>query len=404
MHRAIARTARPTCSADDLGALCLEGQRLLARMDAQGACLAFGQFVARATQATAWADRPALREAMHRAVAGLGDCLALVHDAEVREGAFRALFEAYRADAHSGADGLAREIPFVMVQRALPTEREMLGSWARQALGNEGPEADEAYWRLLLDLAGTGPGSIDPLLAECRAAGYSHVVAEKLLDMDRVGEALATARRELKDARGLLRFVNSPAARGQAPAVMALVAERLAKAFDPSLANWLAERYAERGDLARALDLRLKLLKAAPGRGDYERVKALARRLGSWDKLQPELARALQRSRREEALAELALGEGDMACALAYVAKAPGHYSTEVVARLAAYAVEANPRQAIGLYHHLLERSLASGGAFAEVEECLRQLRQLHVGQGAAEEWEACLEELRERFGLTIWG
>jgi len=404
MRNATASTARPAHAEDGLGALCLEGQRLLARMDAVGACQAFGRFVAGAVEAPGWADHPALHEAMHRAVAGLGDCLALIHDAPARQSALEALFQAFRADARSRADGLAREIPFLMLQRALPAERRMLAAWARQALAGEGSEPAEAYWRLLLDLASAEPASLDALLAECRAAGYANLVAEKLLDMDRAGEALATARRELKDARALLRFANSPAARGQVRAVMALVDERLGRAFDPSLADWLAERYAERGDLARALDLRLRLLRATPGRGDYERVKALARRLGTWERLQPELARSLQHSRREEALAELALGEGDPARALAYVAKAPGRYSAEIVARLAAYAAEANPTEATPLYRHLIERCLASGGPEAEVENHLRQLRELYVGLGAPEEWEAYLEELHEHFGLAIWG
>jgi len=404
MRNAVTGAARPAHTEENLGALCLEGQRLLARMDAHGACRAFGQFVAAAIRSPGWAERPDLHEAMHRAVTGLGDCLALTRDAEDRAGAFQALLDAYRADARSGANGLAREIPFLLLQRALPMERAMLAGWVRQALASEGPGAAEACWRLLLDLASTEPGALETLLAECRAAGHANLVAEKLLDMDRVGEALSTARRELKDPSALLRFANSPAARSQVRAVMALVAERLAKAFDPALADWLAERYAERGDLARALELRLRLLKAAPGRGDYERAKALAQRLGTWEKLQPELARALERSRREEALAELALGEGDPSRALAYVAKAPGRYSAQMVARLAAYAAEADPRQATLLYRHLLERSLATASPDAEAEGYLRQLRELYLGQGDPEGWEAYLEELHERFGLAIWG
>lgn len=404
MRNAVAGTARPARADDDLGALCLEGQRLLAMMDAAGACQAFGQFVAEAARTPGWAEHPTLHEAMHRAVAGLGDCLALVHDAQARQLAFQALFQAYQADARSGGNGLAREIPYLMLRRALPPERHMLAAWARQAISEEGPGASEAYWRLLLDLAAAEPGALDALLRECRAAGHGHLVAEKLLDMDRVGEALGTARRELKDTEALLRFANSPAARGQARAVMAIASERLSKAFDPRLADWLAERYAERGDLARALELRLKLLRVAPGRGDYERVKALARRLGTWERLQPELARALSRDRREEALAELALGEGDEARALAYVVKAPERYSEEMVARLAAYAAEASPHQAALLYRHLLERALATGAPASEAEGYLRRVRELYVGEGTPGAWEAYLQELHERFGLAIWG
>lgn len=390
--------ARPA-GEDELAACCEEGRRHLEMMDTRAACQAFERLL----EAIDDVEAPGAHEALGRAVAGLADCLDLSRDSEVRRAALHALWRAYLTDARSRANGLTREIPFLMLRGASRSERESISHWVREALGSSGAPG-EACWRLLLDLADASPLAVQALLAECQAAGYPGLVAEKLLDMERVGEALNTARRELKDADSLLRFANSPAAHGQARAVMALVAERLHAAFDPRLADWLADRYAERGDLQHALEVRLRLLQAAPGRGDYARVEALARRLGTWEALRPRVARTLRRSRREEALAELALGEGDMASALAYVAKAPGRYSDEIVAHLAGYAAEANPKAAVALYRHLLERALVAGPAAGdEVGEYLNRLHKAYGQCGALNEWRACLQELHDSFGLQVW-
>lgn len=293
-----------------------EGQRHLEMLDTRAACQAFQRLASAAIER---AHAPTAHEALRRAVVGLGECLALSQEADVRQPAFHTLFRAYQADACADADGLTRDIPYLMLRRALPPERAMLIRWARQALATGDGVPAEAYWRLLLDLADAGGAPIDSLLAECGAAGYPGLAAEKLLDMERVGEALLTARRELNDTASLLRFANSPAARGHLQAVMALIAEQLARTFDPHLADWLAERYAERGDLPRALEVRLKLLRAAPSRGNYAQVEALARQLGTWQALQPKLARMLQRSRSAEARA------GERGARLPQMRQANGH-------------------------------------------------------------------------------
>lgn len=406
MHDATLHPDSLVGEAGDLDALCHEGRRSLELMDARAACTTFRRLMqATVERASEWAEVPGLHDLARRGAVGLADCLALSQEADVRQEALQSLFLAFQADARARADGLTREIPYYMLRHALPTERRALTAWVRQALASAGGDARaaEALWRLLLDLGDAGPAPMDALFAECRAAGHAALVAEKLLDMDRVGEALIAARRELQDAESFLRFASSPAAHGQTRAIMVLVAERLDRTFDPCLAAWLAARYAERGDLPRALEIRLRLLREAPGRGDYAHVEALARRLGTWERLQPEVAHMLAGSRREEARVELALGEGDLAQALACVATAPDRYGAELVVRVAEYAATAQPEQAADLYQHLLERALAEG-ASAEVAGYLRRLREVYDGRDALDEWEAYLEELRERYGLRIWG
>ncbi|HOG46797.1 MAG TPA: hypothetical protein PLJ35_03875 [Anaerolineae bacterium] len=406
MQNAPFGTLRPAGDLGDAGARCRVGQRLLELTDAYTAAEVFQEVVATAApRAAAWAEQPDLHEALRHAVAGLDDCLALLHGAEARQAAFQALFQVYQADAGASPNGLTREIPFILLRHATPAERYLLRTWVRSTLAAGAPSgAAEACWRLLLDLDSAQPASLEAVLAECRAAGYAGLVAEKLLDLDRVGEALSAARRDLQDAEALLHFANSPAARGQVRAVMALVAERLEAGFDRRLAGWLAARYEERGDLPRALELRLESLRQAPGHGDYERVATLARRLGTWEQLRPDVAHTLAHNGRDEALVELALGEGDPARALPYVVGAPERYGPEVLARLAAYAATAQPEQALTLYRHLLERALAGQPAAGDAEAHLKRLREVYDHLGALDEWEACLEELHEQYGLRVWG
>lgn len=278
-----------------------EGWRRLEQGDAQAACRAFQRLIEAALEhAAGEAGADGLRDTLQQAVSGLERCLAaLEENPQARRDALQVLFQIYQADAGRNASGLAGQASFVMLRYAGREERLQLAAWLRRALA-AARDAGLArhYWRLLLDLEALDPAALEAALAQCRAAGHAGLVAEKLLDLDRLGEALMTACQELRDTEELLHFAESPAAHGQARAVMALVEERLGKAFDPRLANWLATRYAERGDLPRALDLRLRLLQAVPGNGDYQAVQDLARRLGRWEQLQPQVARALQRSRR----------------------------------------------------------------------------------------------------------
>ncbi|MDI7277156.1 MAG: hypothetical protein QME94_14365, partial [Anaerolineae bacterium] len=143
--------------------------------------------------------------------------------------ALQALFEAYQASAGQNACDLRKEMPFLILSRANAEERLQLAAWTRQALTRADPAAAEDYWRFLLDVEALDPGSCRAIFDQCRAAGYADVVAEKLLDLDRVGEALTLARKELRDPQRLLRFASSPSACAQAPAVTALVEERLSR-------------------------------------------------------------------------------------------------------------------------------------------------------------------------------
>jgi len=354
-------------------ALYAQAQRLLAAKQPREAAAVFQRLLAESSA-------PAL---VRRAVAGLSDCLtALKEDPAARAAVFQALFAAYRRATALDGNGLAQEIDFVMLQHAGPAERQRLADLARQALAADGDAAAaEACWQLLLDLASADRTALEEVFAECRQAGYAWLVAGKLLDLDRVSEALMAAREQLPTTEEFLRFANSAAAHAQMRAIMAQAEERLAKDFDPDLADWLALRYAERGDLPRSLAVRLRLLKQAPGRGDYEVVQALAQRLGIWGTLQPELLRLLQTSPQPEARIELAMAQGDLSGALRQVALAPERYGEALLERLAAYAAGADPDRARTLCSYLEQRALALQGR-GRAREAAARLARLQEIQG----------------------
>ncbi len=243
---------------DRVASLCDEGLRQLQLGDPASAAESLSRLV-RVLLPGAAASAQGWEEALRQAVCGLGLCLQALEDADLRQRALEALFEAFQVAAERGDCGLRQELPFLMLSNARAEERLRLAAWTRRELAAASPQAAKDYWRLLLDLEVGDASTGRVLLDQCRAAGYADVVAEKLLDLDRIGEALIVARRELGDPEQLLRFASSPGARTQAPAVMALIEERLARSFDSRLAGWLAERYAERGDLARAARLRQRL-------------------------------------------------------------------------------------------------------------------------------------------------
>ena len=286
----------PAAVRDALDTWQSEGWRRLEQGDPEAACLAFQQAIAAALEQAGGGPFPGT---LRRAVQGIDHCLPLLEERapHARLGALQTLFQAFEADVRRGANGLAEEAAFALLRHAGPQERLQVSGWVRHELAAARDERTaELYWRLLLDLEALDPGSLDAILQQCRAAGRARLVAEKLLDLDRVGEALLLARKELRDTDELLRFANSPAAYGHMRAVMALVEERLVRAFDPRLADWLATRYTERGELPQALEVRLNLLRKAPADSDYEQLQNLARRLGRWEQLQPQVERILRRS------------------------------------------------------------------------------------------------------------
>lgn len=270
-------------------ARCAAGWRHLEQGDARAAAAFFTELIALQSES---GEGP--QQLLPEAVAGLAECLpALDEEPEARRQALLAVCQAWAVDVSRGADGVAKEASFMLLRHALADERVEVAAWVRRTLAAcRDRAAAEQHWRLLLDLEALDPATLDAVFDRCRDAGHARLVAEKLLDLDRVGEALMLARTELQAPEEMLSFAESPAAHGQARAVMALVEERLAAAFEPCLATWLADRHAERGDLTRALDIHLRLLRVAPRQANLQALEDLARRLGRWEQLRPQVERA----------------------------------------------------------------------------------------------------------------
>ena len=199
-------------------------------------------------------------------------------------------------------------------------------------------------------------------LGECRAVGHLQRLVDRLLQRGRFDEAVAEmeagARVGAAAGKPWQPFADALIGNGAGTLADAYVERRLAAAFEPEPARWLAARHAGRGAWAAALDLRERGFAAVPTLEDYRAAREAASRLGSWSEVRPRLVAAGRDTPSAGVLAECLLSDGDVAGAVAALATPGGGIATGTLERVAAAAASDRPREALPLYRRLAEGAI----------------------------------------------
>ena len=262
---------------------------------------------------------------VNECVTGLGSSLSAARDPGQREVILRVLFDIYRWDVDFGGVGIGDEAPDIMLAQATPEERERIAAWVRAALPAGGSRIEDyrrqRYGGFLLALEGDKLDD-EGFLHICRATGRTHDLVERLLVLGRLDEALAEIRRA---PPGLFfTFADLLRTKGHADLAERLVREQTTIGQDYQGTAWLKGRAIERGDLAAALALAEALLWRSPSLTGYTEVQRLARQLGTWEHLRPQILARLAQEQQHALLTEIHLQEDEIDQALQTLPQAAG--------------------------------------------------------------------------------
>lgn len=341
----------------------------------------------------------------------IGECLeALVEsmrqadvDPATRQGWRRRLFELWQADDWDLFDSVYDE----MIRLYADEDAEFYEDWLKEKLRErraEGPFSyhyeRDGYINQLLALYDR-QGRHEDYLALCWEEDRDLQMAEKLVELGRVEEAIRVAREGLSEAHEYLRFARRLEEIGWGEEALALAerGKQRGKGFKGELLAWLAERYEQRGDLAGSLELHRRRFQERPSLEAYDQIKAIARQLGNWKTVRQALIEELEEANRPDVLLDVHLSEGehDEAIVLVKSGRFPYGAPLERVAR----AVEStHPKEAIELYKRLAQRQIDHGNrkAYQIAAAYLQEARRISLQIGQGEQWEAYIRDLRQAY------
>ena len=344
-----------------------------------------------------------LMDVMGRCVEGQGACLADAgNDAAVRESCLQALFGIYRFDVDFGGVGLGEDVPDLVLEHATDEEKGAVAGWVRAAM----PRGDSwseryhrrVYGRFLLDLEKAHQDD-DSFLGICRESGLMAELVDRLLALGRLDDAVAEA-----DSAGdydLLTLAEVFRKHDCAHLVEPLLVRRIENDGDSRLAEWLKERYKERGEPAAALALAGRLLERRPDLARYKEVRELSTDLGVWQESRPRLLERWSAAGEYGLLTDIYLEEGEIDLALGTVRQMrPGFLgSVDRLIRVARAASKTHPQAALDIYRQQAERLIEARGRdnYQQACEHLTRVRDLYRQLSQEPEWNAFIAGLRER-------
>jgi uncharacterized Zn finger protein len=334
-------------------------------------------------------------------VEGLGKCLKATKDDPVkREAILRALHDIYRFDTDYGGIGISDEVPDLVLKHASPEERRTFAGWLRDAIPKGGDWDSkwrrEAYGGFLLDLE---EGSLDDeaFLKHCRELGLQSDLVDRLLQLGRLDEAVAEAKRA--DDYELLQLADIFLRHRHGDDAEKLIEERARKSNDTRLLEWLIKRASAQGDKARLLELTEKLFRTRPSLEGYKQLRRLSGK-AEWEQLRPKLLDLLKKPTDRYLLVQIYLDEGEIEQALESVRTAKGYeYGYGMGLEVAKAAEKTHPADALDIYSKQAENLIGqrSRGSYQEACKFLRKVRDLYRRLDEEEMWSRYVAGLRDK-------
>jgi hypothetical protein len=399
-HRAGYEWGAASQVADELLTLKELGDGFLARQDAGSAAAVYQGIVAAvlAHHASLHDEPGDLHTVISACVRGLEQCwVTLQADPTQRAAILRLYYEILEYDVEQGGIGLSDCLPD-LVERATPEERRTLAGWVRADMSRADGWQREHLGGLLLNLEAE---TLDPeaYLRICRETGRRHDLVERLLQLDRLDEAL----RELEAASDweLLNLADLLVRKRHPEEAERLVRARSVRSKDVRLQEWLQKRALQRKDTAAALEIARAIFAQQPSLRLYEEIRTLARKRQSWDELRPRLLAPMRKSRTTYVLVPILLEEGEIDEALDVVKREPQYFYGEDSLGLAvAKAAETTrPEAALKIYRGDAEALInqRGRGSYAAACRLLKKVRELHKKLGEEEAWRRYVSKLREQ-------
>ena len=391
--------------ARDIGVTLDSGDRFLALADHAGAGIVYRAVAQGILEhyETMPDEGGQLADVVDRCVEGLGNCLAGGGgDAVVRESCLQTLFDIYRFDVDFGGVGLGEAAPDLMLEHATEEEKGAIAGWVRAAMPRGDSWSDgyhrRVYGRFLLDLEMSHLND-DSFLGICRECGLLSELVDRLLSLGRLDDAVTEA--DMGGDYDLLTLADIFRKHGRARMVEPLLVKRIETSRDNRLAEWLKERYRERGELAEALDLASRMLERRPHLAGYLEVRDLSRALGVWQDSRPQLLDRWSAAGEYGLLTDVYLEEGEIDLSLESVnLRRPGSfYDVDQLIRVAMAASETHPQAALHIYRQQAESLIEARGRDNYRQACayLTRVRDLYRRLSQESVWSEIIAGVRER-------
>lgn len=239
---------------------------------------------------------------------------------------------------------------------------------------------------------------IEEYLALCLREGEHLRYALKLCELSRVSEAAEHGLENLSFADEAL--VLARALREKELIEDAIkVAEKGLKleGRKASLGEWLAPIEEAQGRIAQALEAWMAVISDRPSLATYQTIKRLAEK--KWNKLKPDIMKALEKSYDRQPLAEVLLFEEKWDEAIK-VAEGENYYNRRVIEIVAEALIKHRPEWVIGKSIKIAESLIVEtkSSLYPVAAEWLRRAKASYIHLGQTEKWKKYLQELKEKY------
>lgn len=333
------------------------------------------------------------------------ECLHSTRDAHLRSKLLRSLFDLLLWDLQAGGLGYADETPNILTTLSTSEEKLDIAAWVQAALPSKDDWQSDRYKR---ELGGLWLGLMsenmddETYLSICAATGRTRDMADRLLSLGRVEEALATAR--AAGAREITHFADIFETHGYAELAAQLVKEQPGSETEIHLLKWL-KQYALLNDQPdEAMRLAGQIFWQAQTLEHYNALLEAAETVGAREAERQQVLERLESAGNFFLLVEIYLHENEVDLALAALERVnPDIWwgRMALLRRQVAQAVEApRPREAIRQYLLLAEELIRkrSRGNYAEAARLLLHVHKLYRGLGEEERWVQILDGLRQDY------
>ncbi len=347
-------------------------------------------------------DEGDLFNVINDCLAGLGKCLSHIEDAETREHLLHELFRFYSWDLSAGGYGVGDEVPVIIEKWATPKERALVAGWVREALPQVREWGRKTLGGFLLKLEAN---TLDDAayLQLCRESGRVRDLIQRLLQLDRIDEALEAAR--ASSDYDLWRIADIFLTHKAGAHIHPLIAERAQTSRDSRLKTWLKDYAKAHNDPESAFRWTETLFNTSPSLNLYDELKALAQTLGRWDTTRDAMIAQLS-AKNPGFLVRLYLhgGENDAALdTLAFMehksrtAHGMRHHTAHLRLDVAQAVAETHPHQAIELYLTEIRRLIAARGRsnYASAAQLLLRVREIYKRIEETAQWQTLIRDLR---------
>lgn len=331
----------------------------------------------------------------------LSDCLEQTQQPETRLAILRTLAGIVLEDIEVGGYGFADAAYDILLEQAQSDEKEAIVALVEDELAKIGSFNDfsgkwqaEAYGRFLLALQSDTLDD-DQFIQLCRRTSQLQKLVERLLQLDRINEAIADAK--TASDYTLLSLADLFVTDGHDTIAEELVWERAGTSKDIRLDGWLKKQAANNGDWRKAIQHAERQFWQQPSVEYYEEMKTIAEKLGDWSERQDVIMSRLSQQKEYALLTRIQLLENNIEAALKTLSKVK--YGGNLAIEVAKAGEETHPRESIRLYLRKAERLIAARGRgnYVEAAKYLNHVKNMYTKLQETETWKATILSIRNQ-------